>query len=186
MTDKKTPSFLTLEDRFPYCEKRLEEAFTENKIRELSMSVAEGLKAIISLEQLSNDYLDPEAKGTSAEIHRIEQKLDFVTELLARVLHAQQDIPETNAIKMSAEHISWYPQISLCPGDYCVLSIYLSQKYPLPIDLPVEVINSNAKELSVFQTEGRILLSDENIIEDLTRLIFLFHRRQIARNRSQS
>ena len=186
MTDKKIPSVLAFEDRFPLTEKKLESSFSENQIADLSHSAVDCLKAIISLEQMSNEIPDPDAKGTTAELHRIEQKIDFVTELLAYVIQAQQNIPEKQTIKMSSESIFWSSELSLSPGDNCLLSIYLSQKYPHPFELPVVIKDSSSDKVSEQQTEAKILLTDEDVIDDLTRLVFLFHRRQIARNRSQS
>lgn len=87
---------------------------------------------------------------------------------------------------MSAEHVLWQPEVSLNQGNFCVLSIYLSQKYPAALELPVEVISSNSEGDSTPTIEAKILFSNENVIDDLTRMVFLFHRRQIARNRTQS
>ncbi|GEM_PF-3568244 len=184
MNDPDTSSLLTFQDRFPVREKKLDGPFSEERICDIAHSAAEVLNAIIALEQLSFEAADPEAKGTSAELHRIEQKLDFVTELLARVLQHQQVIPESGTIRMSAERVWWQPKESVQTTDHCLVEIYLSQKYPLPLELPVEVLNIHSERQGEAIAEGRILFTDENLTDDLMRLVFLFHRREIARNRS--
>jgi len=184
MTDKNQPSVLAFEDRLPVGEKKLEKPFSENQINDLNHSAVDVLSAIISLEQMSFEHVEPDAKGVSAEIHRIEQKLDFITELLAKVIQAQQTTPPIKSIKMSADHVVWCPDLQFNPDDYCLLSIHLSQKYPTPLELPVRVISYRSESTSESMMEGQILLSDESVIDDLTRMIFLFHRRQIARHRT--
>lgn len=81
MTENNLSSVLAFEDRFPTTEQRLDIAFSEDQIHDLNQSAAEVLNAIITLEQMSYDHADPEAKGKSTELHRLEQKIDFVTEL---------------------------------------------------------------------------------------------------------
>lgn len=184
MTDHNPPSVLTFEDRLPVGEKKLEKPFSENQITDLNHSAMDVLSAIISLEQMGFEHVESDVKGVSAEIHRIEQKLDFITELLAKVIQAQQTTPQIKAIKMSADHVIWCSDIQFNPGDFCLLSIHLSQKYPTPLELPVRVIGNCSESTLEPMIEGQILLSDEGVIDDLTRMIFLFHRRQIARHRS--
>jgi len=186
MSDTNSPPTLIFVDRFPVEEKRFELMFSNDQISDLNQTAADVLCSIISLEQMSYENVEPETKGISSDIHRLEQKVDFVTELLVKVIQSQQKRPPKKIIKMSAENIIFSPELSLNSGDYCVLSIYLSQKYPAPLKLPVKILKSHSGGQAVGMIEARILLSDENVIDDLTRMIFLFHRKQIARNKAQS
>lgn len=184
MSDNNQATILAFEDRFPVNEESFALGFSAENISDLDQSAAEVLTAIIALEQMSYEHVDNDNKGLSSEIHRLEQKLDFITELLAKVLQSQQQKLEKNSIKMSAENIFWQSNLSLKEGDFCLLSIYLSQKYPSPLQLPVKVISLAGSESETKYLCGQVLLTDEIVIDDLTRLVFLYHRRQIARNRA--
>lgn len=173
---------LAFKDRFPVETKKSAAHFSANEIMDLSHSCSEVLHAIITLEQLATEKSDPSANNISPELSRIEQKLDFLTELLTKVLLEQKGFPEAHDIEMSPEWVIWQSGIALGTGDHCLLYIYLSHKYPMPLTLPVEVTERRSNS----QFEARILLTSAPVIEDLTRLVFLFHRRQIARNRSRT
>ncbi len=187
MSENNFSNVLAFEDRFSISEKRIESSFSYDKIHDLNNSAQEVLNAIITLEQLGHEQINPDLKNSnSAELHRLEQKIDFVTELLARVLLDQQNRPEIKSLKMSAQHLCWQPDISLNKEEFCIVSIYLSQKYPTALELPVVVTNSNLDSTLTPEIEAQILLTGDNVMDDLTRMIFLYHRKQIARNRTQS
>lgn len=182
MNSNKQPPMLAFKDRFPVETIRSAEHFSVNEILELGQSCREVLHAIITLEQLAAEKTDPGTNNIPPELNRIEQKLDFLTELLSKVILEQKGFPAIYDVEMSPERVVWQSGITLETGDHCLLKIYLSHKYPMPLTLPVEVTGPRSDN----QFEGRILLSPEPVIEDLTRLIFIFHRRQIARNRSRT
>ncbi len=186
MTDTNPPSVLTLEDRFPISEKKFETPFSGDQICDLNKSAADVLSAIISLEQMSYEHTEPDKKGVSSDIQKLEQKVDFITELLVKVMQSQHALPFKKDIKMSAINVSWIPEVSLSIGDACLVSIHLSPKYPTPLDLPVEILSSNLNVSKDATIGAQILLSDETVIDELTRMVFLYHRRQIAHKRMQS
>ncbi len=184
MSNSNQPTLLAFEERFSVTEQSYESGFSVENIIDFEQAAADVLTAIIALEQMSYEHVDPDSKGITSDILRLEQKLDFITELLAKSLQSQQEKLEKNNIKMSAENVFWNSSISINKGGFCLLSIYLSDKYPTPLQLPVEVISSEVNKLGLTEHCGRILLSDEKVIDDLTRMVFLYHRRQIARNRT--
>ena len=186
MTDINSPPVLAFEDRLPVSEKKFERPFSDDQIGDLNQSAADILSAIISLEQMSYEHTEPDKKSISTDIQKLEQKVDFITELLVKVIQSQNTLPLKKDIKMSAEHVEWVPGVSLNLGDFCLLSIYLSPKYPTPLDLPVKILNSHSEDTNKATVEAQILLSDRTVVDDLTRMIFLYHRRQIARKRTQS
>lgn len=186
MIDTNPPSVLAFEGRFPVSETKSETPFSDDQIHDLNQSAADVLSALISLDQMSYEPVDPDKKSTSSEVRKLEQKVDFITELLVKVIQSQQSLPFKKVIKMSAERVVWSPEVSLSPGDFCLLSIHLSPKYPTPLELPVEVINTHPQDSIDMMIEAKTLLTDEKVIDDLTRLVFLYHRRQIALKRTQS
>ncbi|MFK8069177.1 MAG: PilZ domain-containing protein [Gammaproteobacteria bacterium] len=186
MSENTFSKVLAFEDRFPVSEKRMEASFSQDKIHDLNSTAKEVLNAIITIEQLGYEQTNSDSNSNASELFRLEQKVDFVTELLASLLLEKQKRPEIKSLKMSARHLCWQPDISLKKNEFCTVSIYLSQKYPAALELPVVIINSNLENSSDPETEAKILLTDENVMDDLTRMIFLYHRKQIARNRTQS
>jgi len=186
MTDINPPPVLAFEDRFPVSEKKFEFPFSDDQISDLNQSAADILSAIISLEQMSYEHAESDKKSVSTDIQKLEQKIDFITELLVKVIQSQNILPLKKDIKMSAKHVEWVSELSLRKGDYCLLSIFLSPKYPTPLDIPVKILSSHSKDSNDAMIEAQVLLSDETVIDDLTRMVFLYHRREIARKRTQS
>lgn len=181
MTENEAPHILTFEDRFSVVEKTLTSGFSTDEICDLNQACHDVLNAVILLEQMAIEQAACIPKQHPSDLAKLEQKVDFLTELMANVLLSQMDLPMKQDIQMSREHIVWQSASALENGQYCLLSLYLTRKYPLPLQLPIIVTDRQQEN----RYKGQILLSDEQVTDDLTRLVFLFHRRQIAREKSK-
>lgn len=170
---------LAITDHYPLKVERVTDGFSDRQIYDLTLSAKDVLNAVITLEQMAGEKPDSNAKSDAPELYRLEQKLDFVTELLTKVIQAQAGVPVKSAISLSASQLEWTTDTQYSEGELCTVSIHLSARYPLPLTVPLRLKLSQNQGCCM----GEILLNDPEFFDDLTRLIFLIHRRQIARNR---
>lgn len=177
MTNQTSP--LSITEAFPLNEEKHPAALSPEQIHLLTENAREVLSAVITLEQVAGEKSDIAIKSDQPEIYRLEQKLDFITELLTKVIAAQNGAPAKSLVTLNALTVSWETSLTLSEGEDLTLSLSISPRYPLPMTLPVRV-STNEKG----QITANILFDDDDAVDDLTRLVFLIHRRQIARKRT--
>ncbi len=139
----------------------------------------EALQTILLLEYGIVENAEHENRPTNPELQRLEKKIDLLVRLLSRLLMLQQTMPAPVEVILGSQTIAWPMTQVMVPGSFLRLSIHLSSLYPLPLRLDAVVLDSVEREQGLWLRAAYQGMSD-NLRNELTRLIFLFHRRQIA------
>lgn len=124
-----------------------------------------------------NGPADPEC---SNEIRRLHLKMDFLIGLVSDLISANSPLPETRRVMVCPDSVEWYDPDPPEAGAEVEVALYLSDKYPLPLRLraTVECVVKAANEWMVSATWAPM---PEPLADAFERLIFLHHRRAVAR-----
>ena len=184
-TDSDGPG-LVYEDALPLAWQALDEqALAAGQLASLNAANAETLRAILSIEHSISEHGEHDA-AVNAELCRLELKVDLLTYLLGQLLSRESPLPPGLPVRLSGRGIAWTGKHPTpAPGSMILVTLYLSQKYPKPIELPARV--SAVEPQAGGSAEVRAVFADlsERLRDDLERLVFLYDRRRIAQSRGR-
>lgn len=142
-------------------------------------SNAETLRALLSLEHGSTEKTDDDPRLV-LELQRLESKIDLLLGLVAQSLLKDQPLPLPVKTRLTSQDIEWEEREALVVGENILLSIVLNPRYPCAVSLPGSVT-----EVSTLPDRCRAkaeFLALPKVVQDsLERLVFLHHRKQVAR-----
>jgi hypothetical protein len=143
-------------------------ALTERNIR--TLQVCAMLEEQGALEKSEEKSLH------SADMLRLEAKLNLVLDLLGQVLAAQTPRPAPVPIRFNALGATWMSQKPPRPGELGLLEIYLRDSLPQPLVLLANVtsVSTDGQVKATFAPPGEVTA------DLLEKLAFRRHRRQIA------
>lgn len=111
----------------------------------------------------------------SAQLQRLDQKLDLLLGLVGQWLTRELTVPAPQPVRLGVRGAVW--QASLPPGPGC-LTLYLRPALPLALQLPARLqALADGTVLAEFQA------LDPSVVEALERYIFRQHRRAVAQAR---
>jgi hypothetical protein len=140
------------------------------------------LQACDALEEQGRLEKADEQSPHSADILRLDLKLNLLLDVVGQLLAASQQRPRAVQIRFNAmgANFAW-PQ-ALPVGSLGVLELTLRDIVVQPLNLPAEVVSgASAGEVRV-----RFLALGENVADHIEKLVFRRHRRRIAGARQQS
>lgn len=152
------------------------------RIRENNLTL---LRALNALEERSGEGGE---EAHSAELRRLESRLDLVLVLMGRLLREQEVIPGARELRMSSSGLSWVPAAPVPEiGETGLVEIYLAAHAPQPLTLAATIqvadeevaAGENASE-AIFEEPG------DSVRDALEKLIFRYHRREVADHRRSS
>jgi len=156
---------LSYSDRAPLSWKTVADASTADFDAENELS----LRTILNLSEYHSS-------DVSEELAVLERKVDVTMEMVASLLRASIDMPETKEFRLGAHQISWRQTSSLPELDANLnVIIYLHELYPRPVTLTGRVIAVTDQECMV-----ELAPQAGEVQQLLEKLIFLHHRRAIA------
>lgn len=133
------------------------------------------LRANLSL----NDKPDiEESNEASAEIQRLDLKLNLVLSLIGEVLAKQLDIPSATEAKLTAHSLQWQGEQQYQTGNLLRLSVYINAELPKSLQLYGRVVSSDVE-----WTEVEFIGVNQAVKDWLEKLIFRHHRRTIAQSK---
>ena len=140
------------------------------------------LQACDALEEQGRLEKSDEQSPHSADILRLDLKLNLLLDVMGQLLAASQQRAESVQIRFNAmgAHFVW-PQ-PLAVGAHGILEITLRDIVVQPLHLPAEVVSGAAAG----QVRVRFLSLGENVADHIEKLVFRRHRRKIAGSRQQS
>jgi hypothetical protein len=140
------------------------------------------LQACDALEEHGRVEKADEESPHSADIMRLDLKLNLLLDVVGQLLAASQQRAEPRQIRFNAmgAHFAW-PQ-SLAVGAHGVLEITLRDIIVQPLHLPAEVVSG----AGVGEVRMRFLSLGETVADHIEKLVFRRHRRKIAGARQQS
>lgn len=115
----------------------------------------------------------------SADILRIEAKLNLLLDLMGQLLAAQNPRPPATLLRFNALGAQWHPDTPLQPGQLGLLEIWLRDSLPQPLTLVARVttIAADGSITASFAPPG------DAIADLIEKLAFRRHRRQVAGSR---
>jgi hypothetical protein len=176
---------LVHEDYLPLRWELLEQLPSTNALNHLNESNESHLRIFASLEdpKLSYPGNDEHFSEISHDLTRVELKLNLLLELTRHVLSRQLPLPDRCHVWVGAYGIEWQTGNHPPEGKYVMLDLFLMPHYPLPIELPGQVIDVQRDgELS------RVIVAYQGLSEAsqdwIEKINFRHHRRKIANQRS--
>jgi hypothetical protein len=142
------------------------------------------LQACDALEEHGRLEKSDEESPHSADIMRLDLKLNLLLDVVGQLLAASQQRPEPRQIRFNAmgAHFEW-PQ-PLAAGSHGILEITLRDIIVQPLHLPAEVVNGVGTGPG--EVRVRFLSLGETVADHIEKLVFRRHRRKIAGARQQS
>ena len=127
----------------------------------------------------------PEEEVTeSAELARLEHKLDLLLGMFSELLARTTDYPPARELRLSAHGMSWPLDDALQAGQFITGELFLDPACPRALKLPMQVLQLPEEGTGKI-TMGRFVGLDEQVHDGLERAIFQFHRRLVAQARRE-
>lgn len=161
-------------DHLPLSWQPLETARWEAMRTGILGQCADTLRAILALELSSGEKVEQDP-GVAHELQRLEIKLDLLSGLIAQFIAEQSVRPPRREVRLGAEGLGWSGDPCAAVGSLVLVSVFLSSRYPQPVQLPARVVAQQGE-----RTDVQYVDLPEALHEDLERLLFLYHRRQVA------
>jgi hypothetical protein len=140
------------------------------------------LQACDALEEHGRLEKSDDESPHSADIMRLDLKLNLLLDVIGQLLAASQDRVELRKIRFNAmgAHFVWpHPVV---PGTHGILEITLREIIVQPLQLPSEAVSGAAAG----EARVRFLALGETVADHIEKLVFRRHRRKIAGARQQS
>lgn len=167
---------MCLQDRLPLAWQPLEEARLEELRPVLDSHNQSVLQAILFLEHQHRDVAEDDP-GLGQDLHRLEAKLDLILQLLAESMSGAGQLPARVPVRIEAGEIRWACS-GTEPRGLVLVEVYPSARFPRPLRLAVRLDDGPAGV-----ARGHFLGLEEAAQDALQRLLFLVHRRAVARAR---
>ncbi len=173
---------LAYEDLLPVRWRPLPQAVSELQAQQFAERNLRVLQACDALEEQGRVDKSDEQSPHSADILRLDLKLNLLLDVMGQMLAATQQRGDLMQIRFNAmgAHFAW-PQPSPV-GTHGVLEITLREIVVQPLRLPSEVVSGGA----VGQLRVKFVSLGETVADHVEKLVFRRHRRKIAGARQQS
>jgi len=172
---------LAYEDLLPVLWRPLNEPVSEITAQRLAESNLRVLQACDALEEHGQTEKPDDESPHSADIMRLDFKLNLLLDLVGQLIAASQPRARPLPIRFNAMGATWKPVEPLAPGANGILEITLKELIVQPLHLPSEVVAATARE----QARVRFLALGETVADHIEKLVFRRHRRKIAGSRQQ-
>jgi len=130
--------------------------------------------AFTALEGSSHEYELDRTTNVDYTTARLDAKMDLLMQWMAKLLLAQQPLPPTTAVILSAKSINWKCPFEFTPGQFGVISLYLAPHLPMPLVFPVQI-----QHCADGQVQARLQQLSEEAQDGLERTLFRHHRRAL-------
>lgn len=133
------------------------------------------------LEDRRGESIGDESETQKPEMQRLEAKVDYLIELVTSMAEQQKRLPEPLDITLNSETISW-PSSEAPPEVGSLLKVNL---FILPlVSRPLQLFTT-IQATSVHLISGTLLDRTASCYQMLDRIVFRYHRREIARNKKR-
>jgi hypothetical protein len=140
------------------------------------------LQACDALEEHGRLEKADEESPHSADLMRLDLKLNLLLDVVGQLLAASQQRAEPRQIRFNAmgAHFVWPAELAV--GAHGILEVTLRDIIVQPLQLPAEVVSGAAAG----QVRVRFLALGETVADHIEKLVFRRHRRKIAGARQHS
>jgi Atypical PilZ domain, cyclic di-GMP receptor len=139
------------------------------------------LQACDALEEHGQLEKSDDESPHSADLMRLDFKLNLLLDLAGQLLAASQPRVRPVHIRFNAMGATWQSDETLAPGSHGILEITLRDLVVQPLNLPAEVVTG----APLGETRVRFLWLGETVADHIEKLVFRRHRRKIAGSRQQ-
>ena len=176
---------LIYEDRLPLRWRLSETPAESGQISRLNQNNEEILFNILELEKRQTEITDEDPERNSTELARIDFKLNLLLDLVTQVYTRELEMPPDTAVLLGTSELCFSTRDVLKQGDYLLVDVFLSQRFPRPVTLSGRVHVVERLDAGDFRI-GLVLEHLSAPLNDLLeRFIFMKHRRMIASARRQ-
>jgi hypothetical protein len=137
------------------------------------------LRALLMLDE-------PLAAGDGARgdaVQQLERRVDLLLMMTSSALRGLQPLPDEHPCVLSARRLSWASAESVGVGRRVWVRVFLRHRIPLPLVLPGLIAEESVDGDQLWHRLELEPLEPE-LQDDLERLVFRHHRRQVARQRA--
>jgi len=142
------------------------------------------LRAVAALGTVTGEHNEEEA-ALSAEIERLDRKINLVLDLVSQLVYEQMEIPERCRVTISARDIAWRETSPPPAGDVLFVRAYIQHGTPKPLCFYGEVTSTD-RDARDGMCRVRYLGLSAAVENWLDKLIFRHHRREVAYKRLQT
>ncbi|OIQ73773.1 hypothetical protein GALL_445860 [mine drainage metagenome] len=138
------------------------------------------LRALLMLDEpaVSHDV----EHGRSDPIQNLERRVDLLLLMASTALRGLGNLPPDRPCALASRKLRWASEQRIDVGRRLWARIYLRHRVALPLVLPGRITEEHADRGQFWHTLELDPL-DQQVQNDLDRLIFRHHRRQVARQR---
>jgi hypothetical protein len=172
---------LAYEDLMPVLWRPLDEPVSDMTAKRLAESNLRVLQACDALEEHGKTEKPDDESPHSADIMRLDFKLNLLLDLVGQLIAASQPRARPLPIRFNAMGASWKPVEPLAVGANGILEVTLKELIVQPLQLPAQVVSGAARD----ETRVRFLALSETVADHIEKLVFRRHRRKIAGSRQQ-
>jgi hypothetical protein len=151
---------------------------TAKRLAESNLRV---LQACDALEEHGKTEKPDDESPHSADIMRLDFKLNLLLDLVGQLIAASQPRARPLPIRFNAMGASWKPVEPLAVGANGILEVTLKELIVQPLQLPAQVVSGAARD----ESRVRFLALGETVADHIEKLVFRRHRRKIAGSRQQ-
>jgi hypothetical protein len=156
----------------------------EAKLALVNESNESFLRAVSALGTFSSEGAEDDV-SLSAEIARLDLKVNLLLDLVSQLIYKQLDIPARTQVAISSNDIEWSAPRVPAPEATVFVQVYIQHGTPKPLCFYGKVV-SGASQYAEDRAVVEYLGLSGSAQSWLDKLIFRHHRRAIAFNKSNS
>jgi hypothetical protein len=159
---------------------RISEEDLESQLAELNYQNEQILKTLLLWNE---KIVDPgeEQSGTDSVLMQLDFKVNVMMELLGYYLAQNSKLPREKQIMLNSSSVHWIQEeeVEFKENDYLLVQLYLKSEYPKPVSFPTQCALIE-KQDNLCQITSNFYGFSESVVDQLDKLIFREHRRNIA------
>jgi len=172
---------LALRDVLPLSWQEANAPLGDLQLAYLNESNESVLRVISLLEEHRPEGVD-EHGGISAELVRLDNKINMLLDLVNRLLQFHINLPPAVPVTLTIGNMEWRSKEAPPAGSLITVQLYLHASYPIPLRLPasVQAVEDRDGEKCV-----QVVLAGLSgpVSDRLEKLLFRHHRRAVAHAR---
>lgn len=141
------------------------------------------LRAVAALSSFPGEH--EEESAISAELERLDHKMNLVLDLVSQLVYKQLDIPQKTTATLSANDLVWQEPNPPNSAEVLFMQVYIEHGTPKPLCFYGEVTSSE-EDRRAGRCRVRYFGLSQSVQSWLDKLIFRHHRREVAFKRSKA
>lgn len=158
--------------------RRVDHALADDHLAAVNESNEIFLRSVAALGTLAGEHNEEEG-AISAEIERLDRKINLVLDLVSQLVYQQLEIPDKCHVTISATDLAWQEPDPPGPGETLFVRAYIQHGTPKPLCFYGEVTSTDEDERAGM-CRVRYLGLSPSVESWLDKLIFRRHRREVA------